>query len=281
MTTILSPHDINGLTASKLDQLDSFRYESASGTFTARKELRKTTNNAYWTAYKRKFGKLRKTYIGDSSQLFSDKLDEIAAKLNASDSEFWNNRPGYVAEKEKRSAGLSEVTQQDTQQLNRVGELTEQLNAAKKELYELTKALTEVKDRNFYIERNFQELRARTNPEAIAILEQALNLKPNAGGAIKAEIKRALELMKLPNTSTDELPKNSTQSKPKDKPPLKAGTVVRFSIAGVAPANRGQLGTIVDGPSERGVYKLETPEGHFCWYPANMFDVVELPNNIG
>uniref|UniRef100_A0ACD5H3T1 Uncharacterized protein n=1 Tax=Desertifilum tharense IPPAS B-1220 TaxID=1781255 RepID=A0ACD5H3T1_9CYAN len=137
-----------------------------------------------------------------------------------------------------------------------------------------------MKERNFYIERNFQELRARTNPEAIAILEQALTLKPNAGGAIKAAIREALELMKLPNTSTDELPKNSSQSKPKDRPLLKAGTVVRFSRAGVAPANRGQLGTIVESTDERGIYKLETPEGWACWYPANMFEVVELPKNV-
>ena len=32
--------------------------------------------------------------------------------------------------------------------------------------------------------------------EAIAILEAALNLKANAGGAIKTEIRRALELLK-------------------------------------------------------------------------------------
>lgn len=204
MTTILTPHDINGLTASELDQLDSFRYESASGSFTARKETRKTTDKAYWTAYKRKFGKLRKAYIGDSSQLFSDKLDEIVAKLNASDSEFWNNRPGYVAEKKRRSqSGLSEVTQQDTQQLNRVGELTEQLNNATKEIHQITNALIDAKDRIAFLERRLQETTTTppTNSEALRTLEQALTLKPNAGGAIKAAIRKALELMKLPNVS--------------------------------------------------------------------------------
>lgn len=279
MTITLSYHDINDLSSDDLDRIDSFRYEGYEGNFTARKETRKTTDNAYWTAYKRKFGRLRKHYIGDSVQLFGDNLEDVAKKLNASDTEFWRNRPGGVAEKERRSQPCPpQVTQNDTQRLDRIGELTEQLNAAKKEIYELTKALIEVKERNFYIERNFQELRARTNPEAITILEQALSLKPNAGGAIKTAIREALELMKLPNNSTNELPNNSVESKPKNQPPLKAGTVVRFSTTGVAPGNRGQLGTIVEGPDERGVYKLETPEGWACWYAANMFDVVESPS---
>lgn len=202
MTITLNYHDVNDLSSADLDRIDSFRYEGYEGNFTARKETRKTTDNAYWTAYKRKFGRLRKHYIGDSCQLFGDNLEDVAKKLNASDTEFWRNRPGSMVEKEQRSQSCPpEVTQIDTQRLDRIGELTEQLNATKKELYELTKALIEVKDRNSYLERELEN-RNQTptiSPEAIAILEQALTLKPNAGGAIKTAIREALELVKLPN----------------------------------------------------------------------------------
>lgn len=192
MLDALTYADIANLSAAELNQFDSFRYEALDGaTFTVRRESRKTTDNTYWTAYKRKFGRLRKMYIGDSHELFGDKLEDVANRLNSPDSEFWSNRPGH-----------GEVTQQDTQELNRIGELTEQLNATKKELYELTKALIEVKDRNSYLERELGQQKTppvEINPEAIAILEQALILKANAGGAIKTAIREALELLKLPN----------------------------------------------------------------------------------
>lgn len=42
---------------------------------------------------------------------------------------------------------------------------------------------------------NASTTHSNTQQEAIAILESALNLKPNSGGAIKKEIRKALQLL--------------------------------------------------------------------------------------
>jgi LuxR family maltose regulon positive regulatory protein len=51
-----------------------FRFESAEGAFSARRESR--GNNTYWYAYRRKGGKLFKTYLGKSNDLIDEVLEE-------------------------------------------------------------------------------------------------------------------------------------------------------------------------------------------------------------
>ena len=42
----------------------SFSFRGSSGTFTARKERRSGGDDEYWTAYRKRGGKLRKVYLG-------------------------------------------------------------------------------------------------------------------------------------------------------------------------------------------------------------------------
>jgi len=65
----------------------SFRYESGSGTFTARKRP-----NGTWNAYRKLFGKLRQEYLGLSKSLSPERLEEIAARLAQSDMEYWTTK---------------------------------------------------------------------------------------------------------------------------------------------------------------------------------------------
>lgn len=60
----------------------AFRFESEAGSFTARKEQR--PGGEYWYAYKKLSGKLRSAYLGVSSELTTDKLDEAVQKLISS-----------------------------------------------------------------------------------------------------------------------------------------------------------------------------------------------------
>ncbi len=50
------------------------------GFMTVRKETRQR-GGAYWSAYRRRNGKLRKIYIGQSAALTQDKLESIAMRL--------------------------------------------------------------------------------------------------------------------------------------------------------------------------------------------------------
>jgi LuxR family maltose regulon positive regulatory protein len=54
----------------------SFRFESATGTFTARKETR--PGGSYWYAYRRSRGKLHNTYLGRSEELSYERLETTA-----------------------------------------------------------------------------------------------------------------------------------------------------------------------------------------------------------
>ena len=72
-----------------LDVPDNVRFSYAlhnraagyiDGFMTVRKETRQR-GGAYWSAYRRRNGKLRKIYIGQSAALTHDKLESIAMRL--------------------------------------------------------------------------------------------------------------------------------------------------------------------------------------------------------
>ena len=59
----------------------SFSFEGPSGTFTARKERRSGSNEEYWSAYRKRGGKLRKVYLGKAEKLTLARLEEAATEL--------------------------------------------------------------------------------------------------------------------------------------------------------------------------------------------------------
>jgi LuxR family transcriptional regulator, maltose regulon positive regulatory protein len=59
----------------------SFSFEGSAGTLTARKEWRSGGGEGYWTAYRKRDGKLRKTYIGKAEKVTQHRLDEAARFL--------------------------------------------------------------------------------------------------------------------------------------------------------------------------------------------------------
>jgi LuxR family maltose regulon positive regulatory protein len=58
----------------------SFSFRGPSGTFTARKE-RRSGEGEYWTAYRKRDGKLRKAYLGKAERLTLTRLEGAAARL--------------------------------------------------------------------------------------------------------------------------------------------------------------------------------------------------------
>ena len=64
-----------------LDMIETFHFCSLSGhTLTLRKE-KKQRGTAYWYAYKRVDGKVRKKYLGDKSKLDLETLETVARQL--------------------------------------------------------------------------------------------------------------------------------------------------------------------------------------------------------
>jgi LuxR family transcriptional regulator, maltose regulon positive regulatory protein len=59
----------------------SFSLSGPAGTLTARKERRGGAGEGYWTAYRKRDGKLRKTYIGKAEKVTQHRLDEAARFL--------------------------------------------------------------------------------------------------------------------------------------------------------------------------------------------------------
>jgi LuxR family maltose regulon positive regulatory protein len=62
----------------------SFSFRGPSGAFTARKEYR-VHGDAYWTAYRRRGGRLRKRYLGKAEKLTLERLNDAAEALARSD----------------------------------------------------------------------------------------------------------------------------------------------------------------------------------------------------
>ena len=62
----------------------SFSFRGPPGTFTARKE-RRVHGDEYWTAYRKRGGRLRKAYLGKAEKLTLERLNEAASVLDTSD----------------------------------------------------------------------------------------------------------------------------------------------------------------------------------------------------
>jgi LuxR family maltose regulon positive regulatory protein len=62
----------------------SFSFQGQVGTFTARKE-RRSGDEGYWSAYRKRDGRLRKVYLGKAEKLTLEKLEDAAAALGGPD----------------------------------------------------------------------------------------------------------------------------------------------------------------------------------------------------
>src|SRR5918994_6422875 len=58
----------------------SFSFQSPSGRYTARKEHR-SRGGEYWVAYRKRGGKLYKTYLGKAEDLTLERLEDVAAAI--------------------------------------------------------------------------------------------------------------------------------------------------------------------------------------------------------
>jgi LuxR family transcriptional regulator, maltose regulon positive regulatory protein len=65
-----------------LASIPSFAFEGHAGRFTARRET-KQRGESYWVAYQRCEGKLRKRYLGRTSDLTAEKLEATANSMHA------------------------------------------------------------------------------------------------------------------------------------------------------------------------------------------------------
>jgi hypothetical protein len=63
-----------------LEQASTFAFAGPTGTFTARKEPRQR-GGAYWKAYRKRAGKLRRAYLGKSNELTLARLQMVATAL--------------------------------------------------------------------------------------------------------------------------------------------------------------------------------------------------------
>ena len=163
-----------------LERNKKFKFETARTSFTAFKDSR-----GYWVAQKRVGGLLRQKRLGNSQTLAKIagwQLTEISQNLCS------------LHENSKNQGGISEQAAQ------KIVALEQELDSWKikyhevqcdrdHEIAKLIKIHTEI-DKDLIQDFNEQI------GEAVSILEQALRLKPNAGGAIKQEIKKAIQKLK-------------------------------------------------------------------------------------
>ena len=71
----------------------SFSVSGPAGSLTVRKEFRSGSDEGYWTAYRKRDGKLRKTYIGKAEKVTRHRLDEAARLLAESGTDGPPNEP--------------------------------------------------------------------------------------------------------------------------------------------------------------------------------------------
>jgi len=65
-----------------LDEARTFRFEGQGGTFTARRDGR-TRGGAYWSAFRRKYHRNFRAYLGKSERLTIEILEDAAANIQA------------------------------------------------------------------------------------------------------------------------------------------------------------------------------------------------------
>lgn len=156
-----------------------FRYEGASVAFTAFKDGR-----GYWVAQKRVKGKLRQKRLGNSqtlAKMSEFELADIAQKLCS-----------QSYERQKQEQDPDYLTHQIAQLRTEADRWKDKLYQARRDYQALELKLLEAQSHSETESGCDRQVNQEHLSESITILNQALKLKANAGGAIKDEIKRAI-----------------------------------------------------------------------------------------
>jgi len=123
-------------------------------------------------------------------------VEDMAAKYRELVDEYEADDPALVSAVISVIASSSDF--KNTEEFSKISEqiksLELQLKLAKKENKELTEKLASLEKSNYTLLEQLKKLKCP--PQAILVLENALLLKANAGGAIKDKIKEALHLIK-------------------------------------------------------------------------------------
>ena len=96
----------------------SFSFRGYGGNFTARKELR-SRGGEYWVAYRRRGGKLHKTYVGKAEDLTLTRLQDAAAVLAGGDGETVASPPPDATTDDAETAHVAGAEKDDSATANR------------------------------------------------------------------------------------------------------------------------------------------------------------------
>lgn len=144
-----------------LEDVRSFRYECSNGNISVIKD-----DKGYWTASKKVDGVLRRKRLGVSQSITEQKLVDAVNLLCLNS--LWND---YLREQGHKNKNSSQGMQ-----------------------FHLERLQQRITDLESQLQRVSQKQCDTDSIQAVrTVLENALKLKPNAGGAIKIEIRKALE----------------------------------------------------------------------------------------
>jgi predicted ATPase/DNA-binding CsgD family transcriptional regulator len=91
-----------------IDQhIQSFSFRHPLGTFTARRECKR--QNWYWYAYRKRAGRLRKTYLGKTEHLTLERLNAAATVLNSQDRNDDNTDDSTQVHLDEHNLGAAQV----------------------------------------------------------------------------------------------------------------------------------------------------------------------------
>lgn len=175
-----------------LNSQNKFRYSDAGGTFTAYKQER--SGNLVWYGQKRRDGILRTQYLGKSEDLNKEVLHRSCETLNLPKQQ-WLNRERKRSTKTKAHENKPTPTEKmifEREREQRI-ELEQKLELLSQQYQESLKRCETLEGQ---IEARKSHIDSETFNQALEVLEDALLMKANAGGAIKVAIRSAITLLK-------------------------------------------------------------------------------------
>lgn len=175
-----------------LNSQNKFRYSDSAGTFTAYKQER--SGNLVWYGQKRRDGILRTQYLGKSEDLNKEVLHNICETLNLPKQQ-WLNRDRKRATKSTTHQNKSHISEKMLleREIEQSIELEQQLEKVSHQLKVCQEKCETLEVSSKLIESHID---CKTLHQAIEVLEDALLMKANAGGAIKVAVRSAITLLK-------------------------------------------------------------------------------------
>lgn len=199
-----------------LDENVSFRFESGvagDDSFTARRQDRKN-GGKFWYAYRKLGGKLRTAYLGKPDELTVEKMLEVATKL-ASDQISSEVKPQAKSKPSKDTSEVEKLQVEAERMRSQLAAMEDENASLRSQLaamavkagewHDLAKEAEKLAgDRLQEIERLRTESQNRpaTDPEAIALLQNAITPKSKGGSyaannatGLKKLVEQALALL--------------------------------------------------------------------------------------